>query len=106
MGDFNADESSAAIAFLTGPAGLVDAFRRANPETPGLTVWQRIDAPAPTVFRRVDYVFLQDGLTLTNRVRSSRVVLDSPRPGPRGGALWPSDHYGVVADVDVVPRRP
>jgi endonuclease/exonuclease/phosphatase family metal-dependent hydrolase len=106
MGDFNAEESSPAMAFLTGPVGLVDAFRRANPDTPGLTVWQRVDASAPTVFRRVDYVFLQDGTALTGRVRSSRVVLDSPRPRPRGGVLWPSDHYGVVADVEVVPRLP
>jgi endonuclease/exonuclease/phosphatase family metal-dependent hydrolase len=106
LGDFNAEESSGAIAFLTGTVGLVDAFRRANPDTPGLTVWQRVDAPAPTVFRRVDYVFLQDGVTLTGRVRSSRVVLDTPRPGPRGGVLWPSDHYGVMADVDLVPRLP
>lgn len=105
MGDFNADESAPAITFLTGPIGLVDVFRRANPDTPGLTVWQRIDAPAPTVFRRVDYVFLLDGIAVTGRVRSSRVVLDTPQPRPSGGVLWPSDHYGVVAEVDLVPRR-
>jgi endonuclease/exonuclease/phosphatase family metal-dependent hydrolase len=106
MGDFNADEGSCAIAFLTGPAGFVDVFRQANPDAAGLTVWQRIDAPTSTAFRRVDYLFLLDGVALSGRVRSSRVVLDTPRPGPRGGVLWPSDHYGVVAEMDLVPRQP
>jgi endonuclease/exonuclease/phosphatase family metal-dependent hydrolase len=106
MGDFNADESSSAIAFLTGPTGFVDVFRRANPATAGLTVWQRIDVPTSTVFRRVDYLFLLDGIALAGRVRSSRVVLDTPGPGSRGGVLWPSDHYGVIAEVDLVRRQP
>lgn len=101
-GDFNTAESTAAIGALLA-AGFVDAFRAANPTAPGPTVWQRIDAPEPTVFRRVDYVFLFPGTRVGARVVSSRIVLNRPRRrGDR--VLWPSDHYGVFAEVGLVPN--
>jgi endonuclease/exonuclease/phosphatase family metal-dependent hydrolase len=106
MGDFNAAEGSAAIAGLTGRVGLIDVFRTANPAEPGFTVWQRIEAPAPTVFRRVDYVLLLPGTAFPGRIRASRVVLDTPRRLPDGRVLWPSDHYGVLADIEMFPDRP
>jgi len=60
MGDLNTGETAPVLgAFLEH--GFVDAFRATNPTAAGPTVWQRIDAPAPTVFRRVDYVFLRAG---------------------------------------------
>jgi len=99
MGDFNAVESSPAIRAMTEDAGFVDAYRRANPGALGATVWQRIDAPGPTVRRRVDYVFLVPGLTTRGDVIGSRVVLDAPRRLPDGATLWPSDHYGVLAQL-------
>lgn len=100
-GDFNATETLPAIAALTNGAGFVDAFRAANPTAPGFTVWQRIAAPDPTVFRRVDYVFLLPGLRVPGRVATSRVVLDAPGLSPAGAVLWPSDHYGVLAEIDL-----
>ena len=75
----------------------------ANPSAPGLTVWQRVEAPEPTVRRRVDYVFLVPGTELPGMVRGSRVVLDVPGARPDGRVLWPSDHYGVLADLAVLP---
>jgi endonuclease/exonuclease/phosphatase family metal-dependent hydrolase len=99
MGDFNAVEQSPAVRTLTGGAGFVDAFRAANPDAAGLTVWQRIDAPAPTVFRRVDYIFLVPGRESAGRVVASRVVLDAPGQRPDGSPLWASDHYGVLAEI-------
>lgn len=105
MGDLNATDGSPAIAALANGTGLVDAFRAANPVAPGLTVWQRVDAPQPTVFRRVDYVFILPGTATEGRVRSSRVVLDTPRRLPDGTTLWPSDHYGVLAEVELWARR-
>jgi endonuclease/exonuclease/phosphatase family metal-dependent hydrolase len=104
MGDFNAVEESEAIAALTRKAGFIDAFRTANPSQPGLTVWQRMDETAPTVRRRVDYLFVVPGETAKGRVLSSRLVLDAPRTLPDGRTLWPSDHYGVMADLDVLAR--
>jgi endonuclease/exonuclease/phosphatase family metal-dependent hydrolase len=104
MGDFNAVEGTAAMAVLAD-AGLIDAFRAANPTGSGATVWQQIEAPASTVFRRVDYVLVLPGTAMDVRVRGSRVVLDTPGRLANGGVLWPSDHYGVLADLDLVERR-
>ncbi|MGH7312309.1 MAG: endonuclease/exonuclease/phosphatase family protein [Candidatus Rokuibacteriota bacterium] len=104
MGDFNAVEGSEAISALAD-AGFVDAFRAANPAGTGSTVWQRIEASESTVIRRVDYVFVLPGSTMSVRVRSSRVVLDTPGRLANGAALWPSDHYGVLADLELLERR-
>jgi endonuclease/exonuclease/phosphatase family metal-dependent hydrolase len=106
VGDFNADEESAGIRRLTHQAGYVDAFRAANPGEPGPTVWQPVRAPVSTVRRRVDFVFLVPGHTVPGRVLSSRVVLNTPRPLGNGQVLWPSDHYGVLAELDVFPALP
>jgi endonuclease/exonuclease/phosphatase family metal-dependent hydrolase len=104
MGDLNTAETAPVLATF-GDHGFVDLFRAANPTAPGLTVWQRIDAAAPTVARRVDYVFLRPGAGLEARVVSSRLVLNAPRPREAGaGMLWPSDHYGVFAEVRLVAR--
>jgi endonuclease/exonuclease/phosphatase family metal-dependent hydrolase len=103
LGDLNAAEGSAAIAALTEDAGFVDAYRTTNPTLPGLTVWQRIEEPTPTVWRRVDYVFLAPGTGFAGKVLSSRVVLDAPRHLPDAKVLWPSDHYGVLAELVVFP---
>jgi endonuclease/exonuclease/phosphatase family metal-dependent hydrolase len=95
MGDFNASETAASIKALNG---FVDAFRAANPGAPGPTVWQRPWTPATTVFRRVDYIFVA-GVSGREVACGSRVILDRPRRQPDGRTLWPSDHYGVLADV-------
>jgi endonuclease/exonuclease/phosphatase family metal-dependent hydrolase len=101
MGDFNAEEHSPAIRRLTQQSGFVDAFRAANRSAPGLTLRQDVRAPLPTVRRRVDYVFLVPGRAVPGRVRASRVVLDDPRTQPGQTVLWPSDHYGVLAEIEV-----
>jgi endonuclease/exonuclease/phosphatase family metal-dependent hydrolase len=103
MGDLNVTETAPALgAFLDH--GFVDLFRAVNPDALGLTVWQRIDAPAPTVFRRVDYVLLRPGGGLGADVVAGRVVLNQPWRRPDGGVLWPSDHYGVFVEVALVSR--
>ncbi len=105
MGDFNAVEDSPAIAAFTREAGFIDAFRTANPSLPGPTVWQRIEEATPTVRRRVDYVFVAPGPGVEGRVVSSRTVLNAPRRLGNGRTLWPSDHYGVAARIEVFPVR-
>jgi endonuclease/exonuclease/phosphatase family metal-dependent hydrolase len=101
MGDFNAVETSPGITTLTGEAGFIDVFRAANPTEPGLTVWQRIDVPVSTVARRVDFIFLVPGMDVPGQIRESRVVLNAPARLPDGRTVWPSDHYGVLAEVEV-----
>ena len=105
LGDFNAVEGSPPIAALTGAAGLIDVFRAANPTEAGATDSQRTKAPNSTVTRRIDYLFLLPGTAVPGRILGSRVVLNAPRRRRGGRILWPSDHYGVLAEVDVL-RRP
>lgn len=101
LGDFNAHESTDWLRALVRDAGLVDAYRAANPGGSGPTVWQRPDAHDPTVTRRVDFIFVVPGTAAPARVRSSHVILSTPGRLANGAALWPSDHYGVVADIAI-----
>jgi endonuclease/exonuclease/phosphatase family metal-dependent hydrolase len=103
MGDFNAEEHAPAITLLTRGAGLVDVFRAANPSAAGPTVWQPVTALEPMARRRVDYLFLLPGTEVAGRVLSSRVVVDAPGRRPDGTVLWPSDHYGVLAEIALDP---
>ncbi|BCA56494.1 hypothetical protein W02_36340 [Nitrospira sp. KM1] len=102
MGDFNTPETSVVLTALRNEAGFIDTYRMANPDEPGPTVWQRIDSEQPTASRRVDFIFILPGGRTTAAVRSSRVVLNHPGHLPDGAALWPSDHYGVLAEIDVI----
>ena len=99
-GDFNTVERSDAYAELMG-AGFVDAFRAVNPDAAGATVLQRVNASEATVSRRIDFVFVAPGAGGVPRVVESRVVLDIPRRRADGTTLWPSDHYGVLAVIEV-----
>jgi len=101
MGDLNAGDRAPAIVHLSEASGWIDAWRAAHPDEPGATVWQRVDAAEPTVARRVDYVFLVPGRACPAAVRDSRVVLNTPLRRADGATLWPSDHYGVLADIDL-----
>jgi len=103
MGDFNTTETSKVLTRLRNEAGFVDAFRIANPEAQGPTVWQRIEVPRSTVSRRVDFILFLNGRKSRASVLSSRIVLDRPGQLPDGSALWPSDHYGVLAELEILP---
>src|SRR5437016_4127641 len=83
LGDFNVSEEAAGMRVL-GAAGFQDAYRLVHGSAPGLTAWQRVDAPAPTVSRRVDYCWLGPGPA--RAVLESTVVFDRRGTGPRGGA--------------------
>jgi endonuclease/exonuclease/phosphatase family metal-dependent hydrolase len=99
-GDFNTLESAEAYAELLG-AGFVDAFRAVNPAATGPTSRQQVHAAQSTVSRRIDFVFVVPGANGVPRVLESRVVLDIPRRRADGTTLWPSDHYGVLAVIEI-----
>jgi endonuclease/exonuclease/phosphatase family metal-dependent hydrolase len=105
MGDLNTGEMAPVLGAFRDH-GFVDLFRAANPHAVGATVWQRIDAAVSTALRRVDYVFMRGGGGVEADVVSGRVVLNTPRPRDEGGVLWPSDHYGVFVEVELVARPP
>jgi len=115
-GDFDATPDSASIRYLTGRQSLegtsthhLDAWQQAGDGSAGYT-WTYRNGFAAAVIdqcirqprheRRIDYILLGSPHDYDRfaRVRAARVVLDTPDAG-----AWPSDHYGVYAEVDVVP---
>ncbi len=86
--------------------GVRRRLRERQPDSPGLTVWQQVDAPAPTVNRRGDYLFVIPGVEVPGSVLWSRVVLNAPRRLPDGTTLWTSDHYRVLAELEAFSRTP
>jgi endonuclease/exonuclease/phosphatase family metal-dependent hydrolase len=113
-GDFNAGPDAASIRYLTGRQSLAgrsvlyhDAWAVAG-QGPSYT-WSADNpnarAGAEQIIRqpnyrcRFDYVFVGswDAHPKAHaRVQSAALIFDQPVDG-----LWPSDHFGVVADLDV-----
>ncbi len=114
MGDFNAVPESDEIRWLCGLTTLggrrvfyQDAWATARPGEPGIT-WARANPFRARMNwlradRRLDYVFVtaprRDG---RGTIRAARVVFDRPD----GDGVFPSDHFGVMADVQVVADAP
>jgi endonuclease/exonuclease/phosphatase family metal-dependent hydrolase len=104
MGDLNETEQFPGLVRLAREAGLTDVFRTANPGEAGYTDLQRPHASRRTVSRRFDYVFLIPGTRGGGTVLASRVVLNEPRHHADGTTIWPSDHYGVLAELGLWRR--
>ena len=108
VGDFNAEPEAAEIRYVSGLQSLEgrsvhfrDAWRVAGDGGPGLT-WSNRNPYARAWHepdRRIDYVFAgypqSDGV---GRIESCRVVCDDER-----GGVWPSDHFGVYAELRTEP---
>ncbi|QYN39341.1 endonuclease/exonuclease/phosphatase family protein [Pseudonocardia sp. DSM 110487] len=113
-GDLNAEPDASSIRYLTGRQALGgrsayyhDAWAVAG-DGPGWT-WS-VDNPAagevidqivrqPNHRRRIDYVLIGSWHahpTAHCRVRSAELAFDKPMDG-----VWPSDHFGVVVDVEI-----
>lgn len=104
MGDLNTGEQSPVLLGWQKDPGLIDVFRAANPGVSGGTVWQNIYVDWPTTDRRVDFIFvLDEGAGTSPVVHSSTLAFDQPGHLPNGDALWPSDHRGVVAEIEFLP---
>ena len=110
-GDFTADPDSAGVRFLTGRQSLDgtsvcyrDAWESAHPGEAGETFTPRnplvYDWDWP--FRRLDYVLVRcgehGGPTLA--ISSCERIFDEPVDG-----VWASDHFGVVADLELPQPR-
>lgn len=112
-GDFDATPDTSSIRFLTGLQSLdgrstfwADAFAQAGDGSPGYT-WTS-DSPfvqpfmeavfgQPVHHRRIDYVFVGSPIRWKPRliVTSARVV------GQYADGGAPSDHYGVLAELEL-----
>ena len=108
-GDFNCTPDSLVHQFLSGRASLLgrstywrDAYARRHPRSDGFTWSARNPYVARSIERnrRLDYIFvgqMQDHGA--GAVLHSRVVLDLPNSED----IYPSDHFGVFAEVALVP---
>jgi endonuclease/exonuclease/phosphatase family metal-dependent hydrolase len=97
-GDFNATPESTEMRFMKG-LQLLDAFDVASPAQLGYT-WCNANpfaAAEKLPDQRIDYILVgvpaEDG---AGRVLSADVVCNEPR-----GGIWPSDHFGVAAQLSL-----
>ncbi|WP_157647430.1 endonuclease/exonuclease/phosphatase family protein [Actinomycetospora chiangmaiensis] len=111
LGDFNAeaaaDEMRLLEGHLTAPAepGVVLVNTRrwaADPDEPTWSPANPYVAPTGSPPSRIDHVLVGAGRgTVRLRVGAVAVFGD----GPASDGIWPSDHYGVVVDLEVAPRE-
>ena len=95
--DCNADPAAATYAVLRG-AGLTDSWFQAQTGEPGFTCCQdpTLLNATSALSSRIDYIFSRGGGLTT---ADAQIVGDDPgsRSAPTG--FWPSDHAGLVAEL-------
>jgi endonuclease/exonuclease/phosphatase family metal-dependent hydrolase len=97
MGDFNAHPGEPAVARMRA-GGYRSAFAEANGEDPRVTWPSGLEAPAidtdgdPAC---LDYIWIRGAM----RVASARLVFD--RPDGEDATLFPSDHFGIAARLEI-----
>jgi endonuclease/exonuclease/phosphatase family metal-dependent hydrolase len=97
MGDFNADPKEPAYARMV-EAGFRSAFAEANGAEPTVTWPSGLQAPAMDTDGEpdcLDYIWVRGAV----RVGDARLAFD--RPHPDDPTLYPSDHFGVAAHLEI-----
>ena len=97
VGDFNAEPVEAAYARISG-AGFRSAYAEANGAEPAVTWPSGLQAPAMDTDGDpgcLDYIWVRGAV----RVVSARLAWD--RPHPEDPTLYPSDHLGVSAQLEI-----
>ena len=97
MGDFNAHPGEPAYARMVA-AGFRSAYAEVNGEEPVVTWPSGLQAPAMDTDGDpdcLDYIWLRGAVKATE----ARLVFDRPDPGDP--TLYPSDHFGVSAVLEV-----
>jgi len=116
MGDFNTVPESDEVRWLSGMttlegrrAAYQDTWTRARPGEEGIT-WASANPYVGLMHwlppdRRLDYIFTtQARRDRRGTVHGAWVVLDEPGETAAGERVFVSDHFGVVADVQIVPE--
>lgn len=97
VGDFNAHPEEPAYARMVD-AGFRSAYADANGTEPPVTWPSGLQAPAMDIDgepRCLDYIWLRGAVRATD----ARLVFDRPAAGDP--TLYPSDHLGVAAHVEI-----
>jgi hypothetical protein len=79
-------------------AGFRSAYEEANGEEPAVTWPSGLMAPAMDTDgdpECLDYIWVRDAV----RVVSAKLVFDRPDPGD--ATLYPSDHVGIAAQLEI-----
>jgi endonuclease/exonuclease/phosphatase family metal-dependent hydrolase len=96
MGDFNADPEEPAYARMA--AGFRSAYTEANGAEPGVTWPSGLQAPGMDTDGEpdcLDYIWVRG----TVRVADARLAWE--RPDPTDPTLYPSDHFGISAHLEI-----
>lgn len=112
MGDFNAAPDADEIRFLTGLCALngktvyfADAWVYAG-SGPGYTFDRSNEyaAKGREPPRRIDYIFVRGpDRQFRGEPLRAELAFHASEPGA-AGPVWPSDHFGLFADLAVTPR--
>jgi endonuclease/exonuclease/phosphatase family metal-dependent hydrolase len=97
VGDFNADPAEPA-AIRMRAAGYRSAYAEANGADPAVTWPSGLQAPAMDTDGTpecLDYIWVRGAVTVTD----ARLVFD--RPHPEDATLYPSDHLGISAQLEI-----
>ena len=100
MGDFNADPAEPTVARMQA-AGFRSAYAEANGQDPAVTWPSGLQAPAMDTDGSpecLDYIWVRGAV----RVVSARLVFD--RPAVEDPTLYPSDHLGIAAKLELGPE--
>jgi endonuclease/exonuclease/phosphatase family metal-dependent hydrolase len=107
-GDFNANaddpkDPTFATYQAAIDAGFVDAWSEANGGDPGYTCCQAANLLNPTssLNQRIDLALLRGGVG----VDDVRLIGDSDGDRITPSGLWPSDHAGLIATLDIPEGR-
>ncbi len=100
LGDFNSPPGETSYKLLTGVGSYRDAFDQGGTGS-GFTCCQADDLqnPASNANERIDLVLYRGRF----RVNDVTVLGTDPDTGRTPGGLWPSDHFGVLGQLELVP---
>jgi endonuclease/exonuclease/phosphatase family metal-dependent hydrolase len=99
LGDFNSEPGMNSYPLLTGQ--FDDAWNDAGGGAPGFTCCQAGDLmnAESTAMDRIDLVLYRGRF----RINDIAVTGTDPAVDRTPGGLWPSDHFGVLSHVELVP---
>ncbi|HTQ05160.1 MAG TPA: endonuclease/exonuclease/phosphatase family protein [Polyangiaceae bacterium] len=114
VGDLNAEPESDEIRFLRGhgvqdgkSVHYADAWVYAGDGSQGATFDRKNDYARKNCEppRRIDYILVR-GPDAERRGEPlvAKIVFNTPEPG-KDGPVWPSDHFGLYAEIAVEPRN-
>lgn len=102
VGDFNDTPDQTPIRHITETANLIDAWAQQNPNDPGFTfssenTYVREKNHDTRKAHRIDYIFAQAPKNNVGQVISCQRIADQPNADD----LYPSDHFGLIADINL-----